>query len=93
LTPHTAPAQDLQPVSFLATPGPAATKAMNTELIAAFGPRHDNPRRTFDGVPLLLLTTTDARNGIPRTTLRQAPGLARPPDGSFMALAERARPH
>ncbi len=45
----------------LAATDPEASKAMNTELVADFGATGGRLGGAFDGVPLLLLTTTGAR--------------------------------
>ena len=50
MTARTTPAeQDHDPVFFLAATHVAATKAMNTELIAASRSRHGDPDGTFGG--------------------------------------------
>ncbi len=69
MTTHTAPAeQDLDPVFFLADTDPEAMNAMNAELVAAFRACHGKLDGAFEGVPLLLLTTTGARSSTARTT-------------------------
>ncbi len=59
---------DLDPVFFLADTDPEAMKAMNTDLTAGFRATHGELGGAFEGVPLLLLTTTGARSGLTRTT-------------------------
>jgi deazaflavin-dependent oxidoreductase (nitroreductase family) len=60
--------QELDPVYFLADTDPEAMKAMNAELINAFRASHGQLGGAFDGVPVLLLTTTGACSGQPRST-------------------------
>jgi deazaflavin-dependent oxidoreductase (nitroreductase family) len=60
--------EDLDPVFLLAATDPEAMKAMNAGLVAAFRARHGQLDGAFEGVPLLLLTTTGARSGISSTT-------------------------
>jgi hypothetical protein len=59
---------DLDPVMFLAATNPDAMKAMNAELIDGFRATNGRLGGSFEGVPLLLLTTTGARSGLARTT-------------------------
>ncbi len=60
--------QDLDPVFLLADTNPEAMKVMNTGIVAAFRAANGKLDGAFDGVPLLLLTTTGARSGLARTT-------------------------
>jgi deazaflavin-dependent oxidoreductase (nitroreductase family) len=67
-TARTVGQHDLDPIFFLADTDPQAMKAMNTELIAGFRACGGALNGAFEGVPLLLLTTTGARSGRMRTT-------------------------
>ncbi len=58
----------LDPVYLLADTDPEAMMAMNRELISAFRAGCGRLGGAFEGVPVLLLTTTGARSGLPRTT-------------------------
>ena len=60
--------EDLDPVFLLAATDPEAMKAMNTELVAGFRATGDRLGGAFDGVPLLLLTSTGARSARPCVT-------------------------
>ncbi len=60
--------EDLDPVFLLAATDPEAMKAMNTELVAGFRAACGRLGGAFEGVPLLLLTTTGARTGRRPTT-------------------------
>jgi deazaflavin-dependent oxidoreductase (nitroreductase family) len=68
MTKPTLTEDDLDPIFFLAATDPNAMKAMNAELIDGFRATNGALDGSFDGVPLLLLTTTGARSGIARTT-------------------------
>jgi deazaflavin-dependent oxidoreductase (nitroreductase family) len=68
MTKPTLTEDDLDPIFFLAATDPDAMKAMNAELIDGFRATNGTLDGSFDGVPLLLLTTTGARSGIARTT-------------------------
>jgi len=61
-------ADELDPVFLLADTDPAAMNAINQQLIAGFRATGGQLDGAFHGVPLLLLTTTGARSGRPRTT-------------------------
>jgi len=69
MTTSTPPAgEELDPVYLLADTDPGAMKAMNRQLITAFRAAHGELGGAFEGVPVLLLTTTGARSSLPRTT-------------------------
>jgi deazaflavin-dependent oxidoreductase (nitroreductase family) len=71
MTTTTAPTvgeHDLDPILFLADTDPQAMQAMNTELITGFRACGGALHGAFEGVPLLLLTTTGARSGRTCTT-------------------------
>jgi len=69
MTTSTPPAgEELDPVYLLADTDPGAMKAMNRQLISAFRAAHGELGGAFEGVPVLLLTTTGARSSLPRTT-------------------------
>jgi len=60
--------EELDPVFLLADTDPDAMSAMNQQLIAGFRATEGRLDSAFDGVPLLLLTTTGARSGRRTTT-------------------------
>jgi deazaflavin-dependent oxidoreductase (nitroreductase family) len=55
-------------VFLLAATDPQAMKVMNAELVVAFRANHGRLDGAFEGVSLLLLTTTGARSGSRSTT-------------------------
>jgi deazaflavin-dependent oxidoreductase (nitroreductase family) len=59
---------ELDPVYLLADTDAGAMKAINHELIKDFRAARGQLGGAFEGVPVLLLTTTGARTGLPRTT-------------------------
>ena len=88
MTPETAlTEQDLDPVVFLADTDPEAMQAMNAGLVAAFRAAHGHLGGAFDGVPVLLLTTTGARSGLPRTT---PVNYTRTADGGYVIVASKS---
>jgi len=69
MTTSTTPSDDqLDPVFLLADTDPDAMTAMNQQLIAGFRATCGQLDGAFDGVPLLLLSTTGARSGRRLTT-------------------------
>ena len=66
-------AEELDPVFLLVDTDPDAMNAMNQQLIAGFRATGGQLHGAFQGVPLLLLTTTGVRSGRPgprRSTTR-----------------------
>lgn len=80
-------AQDLDPVFLLADTDPEAMKAMNADVVTAFRAARGHLGGAFDGVPVLLLTTTGARSGLLRTT---PVNYTRAADGGYVIVASKS---
>lgn len=78
--------EGLDPVFLLADTDPDAMKAMNADLVAGFRARGGHLGGDFEGVPLLLLTTTGARTGTRRTT----PVLYTRDGDSYLVIASKS---
>jgi deazaflavin-dependent oxidoreductase (nitroreductase family) len=78
--------EELDPVFLLADTDPDAMKAMNADLVAGFRASGGHLGGDFEGVPLLLLTTTGARTGNRRTT----PVLYTRDSGIYVVIASKS---